>query len=476
MDIRGFSLAAGAALFALACTQDGGGGGDPPTFDAMMFADGAGGGLGDEGVGGAGGGGGTEEHLRLSYVKSVAFQDGTPPQVDLWIYDFSDDETFNVTGGDEDGVNCRTRQCQLSPDMSWVAWLEPGEGAGGFALWAAPVDVKNKTVRTDDKRLVNDEVNGFRFTSDLIVYSRGQAVGPRGEIEVWVEPIGGPDEAACADDKTRCQSIAGIINGNGGFRVTKVSNLIILIKTTLSSMTLDFYNASTGATQTLYTFGEQDGTGSEFDGRQPIGLATDSTYLSVFTRNDSAWRINTLQAVPNPPAPGVHELFAVATAADGVCAREMPYNFDEVRFDPVFTADASAFYFLAKGACSKRAGADPMTNRDDFDVLSIDRDLAGEVRNVTNNPRVNSWTNHNIGDFDLDPEATRLAFTASRPDNATSRAIWLIDVESGDYDCSRGAELPSFDGRTRCEFIFDDTANAEIVHRDLKFHKVDVPR
>jgi len=472
MQIRGFSIAASVAVLSLACTDPGGGGGEQ-TFDATVFGDGTI--NGSDGGGGDGGGGGTEEHLRLSYVKSVAFEDGTPPQVDLWIYDFVDDETFNVTGGDEAGVNCRTRQCELSPDMSWVAWLEPGGGAGGFELWAAPVDVKNKSVKVDEKHQVNDEVNGFRFTSDLIVYSRGQAVGPTGEIEIWVEPVSGPDEAACPDDKTRCQSIAGIINGNGGFRVTKVSNLIILIKTTLSSMTLDFYNASTGATQTLFTFGEQDGTGSEFDGRQPIGLATDSRYLAVFTRNEMAWRINALQAVPNPPAPAIHALFPTDTNREGTCNREMPYNFNEVRFDPVFTADAGHFYFLAKGDCSRRAGADPMTNRDDFDVLRMDRDLAGEVKNVTNNPRVNSWTNHNIGDFDLDPDGLRVAFTASRPDNATSRSIWLLDEESGAYDCSRGSELPAFDDRTRCEFIFDDTANAEIVHRDLKFHKGDVP-
>ena len=474
MQIRGFSLISAVALLAWGCPADNGGGGGDETFDAMMFGDGAIDGD-DGGMGGAGGGGGSEEHLRLSYVKSVAFEDGTPPQVDLWIYDFVDDETFNVTGGDENGVNCRTRQCELSPDMTWVAWLETGGGGSGFQLWAAPVDVKNKTVRIGDKREVNDEVNAFRFTGDLIVYSKGQAVGPRGEIEVWIEPIAGPDEAACADDKTRCQSIAGIINGNGGFRTTKVSNLVILIKTTLSSMTLDFYNASSGATQTLFTFGEQDGTGSEFDGRQPIGLATDSTYLAVFTRNDMAWRIQTLQAVPNPPDPDVHPLFPTDTNRDGTCTREMPYNFNEIRFDPVFTADASRFYFLAKGDCSQRVGADPMTNRDDFDVLAIDRDLAGEVRNVTNNPRANSWANHNFGDFDLDPDGLRVAFTASRPDNATSRSIWLIDEASGDYDCTRGPEIPAFDDRTRCEFIFDDTANAEIIHRDLKFHKVDVP-
>ena len=60
--------------------------------------------------------------------------------------------------------------------------------------------------------------------------------------------------------------------------------------------------------------------------------------------------------------------------------------------------------------------------------------------------------------------------------NVGSRAIWLIDPETGEYDCSRRDELPVIDGRTRCEFIADDSTGSDATYRDLRFHIVDVPR
>ncbi len=463
-----------AGVAGVAGTGGGGGGSsDAQRFDAQTFdgSGGAGGG-GDGGPGddGGGGGGGSEEHLRLSYVKEIQFRDGeTPPQVDLWIYDFQDQESFNVTGGDPEGVNCKVRQCELNGDMTWVAWLETGMG-GGFNLYAAPVDVTRKLVKTEEKRLVSDQVNSFSFTSDLLVYTKGQSVGNAADIEVWVEPAGGADEAACGMDKTRCKTmVPQRINGNGGFRVTGFSDLIILITTTLSSMTIGFYNIATEQIFTLYTFGEEEGTGSEFSGRQPMGLSPDATYMAVFTRNDQAWVLNTLIAGPNPTDPERHDLWATRNAQMGECEREEPYNFNEVSFDPVFGPEGSHIYFLAKGDCTRQAGG---SNRDDSDIVRLPRNLSGELENVTNNPRASHWSNQEIGDFDLDSTGEKLAFTAPRPMDAQSRSVWLMDVDSGEFDCSRGAEQAGIDGKTRCEFLFDETANAQITYRDLKFHDV----
>lgn len=463
------------------------GGGDPA--DAARFdASGVDGGGGAGGEGGMGGGGPTEEHLRLSYTKRVQPRDGAAV-VDMVVYDFEDDEEYNLTGG-LGVVDCATKLCRLNPDMNAIGWLaaDPA-GGGGFKLFVAPVDVVRKEVLVEQRREIDSGVNEFQFTTyaedptdpasrrvELVIYSQGQAVGPNGRIDLWAAPVVAPDQAVCdaGGSLPDCPGLVGTINTNGGFRVTDLGSLIILIETTLSDMTMAFYNVATGGQSTIYTFGEAMMTGSQFDGRQPMALSPDATYLAVFTKDDQVWRLHVLQARPNPPPPEVHALFERDNAPDA-CIRPMPYNFIEVRFDPVFSPDSEWIYFLARGDCSRQASNENPTNRDDYDILRINRRLEGPVENVTQNLRASHWSNHDIGDFDLSPDSTKLVFTAQRPNQASSRSIWLIDPETGEYDCSRGRPLDVIDGRQRCEFIVDDRAGADVVLRDLHFHTVQVP-
>lgn len=489
MQIRGVVSSLAVACLALGplafgC-DDGGGDAEPPRFDAAVV-DG-----GSDGGGGAGGGSGeTEDRLRLSYTRRIQARDGSPAVVDMMVYDFEDNEEYNLTGG-EGVVDCVTKICRLNADMTWIGWLEPDPASGGFQLRVAPVDVVRKVVLTDQVRQVDNGVNDFRFTTyqgvpeegeeprvvELIVYSKGQAQDIDDDIDVRASPVAEPDAEACADGAglPDCPSFVGAINTNGGFRVTQFGSLLILIETTLSTMTVKFNNVATGAQSTIFVFGQAMMTGSQFDGRQPIGFAPDASYLAVFTRDELVWRLNVLDARPNAPEPEVHPLFELESNPDGDCFRQMPYNFNEVRFDPVFSSDSEWIYFLARGDCSRSQANETPTNRDDFDILRINRDLGGPVENVTDNLRANHWSNHEIGDFDLSPDGTKLVFTAPRPNQATDRAIWLIDPETGAYDCSRGESLPVLDGRERCEFIASDLNDAEVVLRDLNFHTVQVP-
>ncbi len=460
---------------------------EPVRMDAQVFDLGMGPG-GDGGAGGGGGnnGGPTEEHTRLSYIKSVTPRGMGTASVDLVIYDFEDDEEFNLTGG-QGVVNCVSKLCRLNKDMTWIGWLEPDAVAGGFRLKVAPIDLRQKVVQIDRVREVNDRVNSFDFTTfklnpddpnsevvEELIYTRGQAMGSDGTIDVWVEPVAGASEEGCEDAPYRCRNLVGTVNANGGFRVTDSGSLIILIETTLSTMTLKFYNLANTAQQTLYTFGEQNMTGSQFSGRLPIALSPDATYLAVFTNDEFIWNLHTLQARPMPPEPGNHVLFEGRTHPQGDCRRMGDYYFNEVRFNPVFSSDSEWIYFLARGDCSRRG--DPPTNRDDFDILRINRNLDGAVENVTNNLRASHWSNHDIGDFALSPDGTKLVFTAERMNNVSSKSIWVINPEDGSYDCSRNDPLPVLDARERCEFVFDDRSGADIVYRDLRFHKVQVPR
>lgn len=449
-------------------------------FDARVF---------DVGGGGMGGGGGgpTEEHLRLSYIKTVQPRDGRPAVIDMVIYDFEDDEEYNLTGG-EGIVDCATNICRLNEDMNAIGWLERDPAGAGFKLWVAPVDVVRKEVLTDDRREIDEGVTAFEFTTftadstdpesprvELVVYSKA---GSGEELDVWAEPVVAPDAGTCdaGEPLPACRGLVGTINGAGGFRVTNLGSLVILITTTLSTMTLEFFNVANGLQTTIDTLGEQGMTGSQFDGQQPIGLSPDARYLAVFTKNEQVWEVNTLQARPSPPPPETHQLFERDNSPNA-CVRAMPYNFIEVRFDPVFSEDSEWIYFLARGDCSRQQSNDTPTNRDDFDILRINSALEGPVENVTRNLRVSHWSNHDIGDFDLSPDGTKVAFTAQRPNQASSRSIWLLDPETGDYDCSRRAELEDDrdPDRVRCEFIADDRAGADVTLRDLQFHTVQVP-
>lgn len=492
MQIRGvapflvaLALALATAPLMLACDETNGPQ-EPNRFDAEVVD------LGDgDGAGGAGGGSGeVEERLRLSYTKRVQPQAGMPAFVDMVVYDFEDDEEYNLTGG-EGVVDCVTKICRLNDDMTWIGWLEADPAGGGFRLLVAPVDVVRKVVLTDQAREIDNAVNDFRFTTysadpldeaspevELIIYSKGQAAEIDDRIDVRASPVAPLDEEVCAEGAglPDCPALLGLINTNGGFRVTQLGSLIILIETTLSTMTLNFFNVMSGAQSTIYTFGEQMMTGSQFDGRQPIGFSPDASYLAVFTKDEQVWRLNALQARPSPPDPEVHALWEVdANNQGGDCLRAMPYNFTEVRFDPVFSRDSEWIYFLARGDCASRPTNENPTNRDDFDIMRINRRLEGQLENVTGNLRASHWSNHDIGDFDLSPDGSKLVFTAQRPNQANDRSIWLIDPETGEYDCSRGQPLPVIDGRERCEFIVDDRNGASVTLRDLNFHTVEVP-
>lgn len=456
------------ALAVFGCDDGGGSGEGGGREDFGTVDSGAGGGAGDMGPVE------TETRVRLSYIKAKTPPGGVARQ-DLVIYDFVDKEEFNLTA--DGGVDCNVKTCQVNGDMTWVGWLERGEGTG-FELWLAPVDVTRKLVRIDDKRRVNDDVNAFEFAradeTNLVVYSKGQAAGIEQTIEVYVEPVRGESDACDPiDNPTQCQTIVGTINADGGFRVTPFGSLVILLKTTLSTMTLQFFNVTNGLNQTLYTFGDQGGTGSQFSGRLPVGLSPDATYMAVFTRNDLVWKAQVLEARPSAPAPNEKELFEAATSPDK-CRRMMPFNFTEVRFNPVFSADGDFFYFLAKGDCTQSDGG---SNREDFDILRFDRDMSGDPVVITQNVRASHWSNHDIGDFDISKAGDLLAFTASRPNNATSRSIWMINPENGEYDCSGTAKQHTdINGNPRCEFIYDDTDGALVTYRDLTFHEVEVER
>jgi hypothetical protein len=432
---------------------------------------GAGGTAGEGGAGGAGGGVGNriETRERLSFIKQV--NDASGSRSDLFIYDFDLDDEINLTEGIDD-VDCGTRSCKLSDGQTSVGWLAR-QPNGSFNLRVAPVDLIANRISIDEVVDVATGVDRFDFTTDgatmpareLVVYSRVQSDGS-GRKEIIVRPV-----TDCSD----CEIVVGSVNADGGYRVTQYSGLFILVETTLSSMTVKLFNLGTMSQQNIASFGVENMTGSQFSASDPIGLAPSAEYLSIFTRDNFLWKLNNIEARPDAPEPQIHELFETSTSRSGTCMRMGDYFFQEVRKDPVFSNDSEWIYFLVTGTCNRTASDSP-TNRDDYDVLRINRNLSGVVENVTQIFHGSDWSNHDISNFAVNGEGTRLLVDGQRPTNALSKSLWLIDPNSGDYDCSRGTERRGIDGKTRCEFIFDERTDVEVSYRDVRFHTVEVSR
>lgn len=473
------------AISGLLVACDSGDDGEKTEQPDAFVGGGSGGGAGGAGgtggdTGGAGGGAG-ETQVRMSYIRRVEPRDGGEVTNDLYVFDVRSGTEHNLTGALGDEVDCATRVCALNEKMNTLGWMERVAG-GGFTLYVAPVDVTDNVERMevliDQKREVATNVVGFGFTGDdtigdIVVYSQGAAAGSQDLLDVVAEPVGGEDDAACPsiEEPYKCQQIVGSVNVNGAFKVAREGRVVIRANTDLSSMTIGFTNLVTGAQQDLYIFGEAGGTGSMFSGNLPIALSPDGAKLAVFTDSDFVWQLNMLDVSPNPPAPTVVDLFESPTNPDGTCMREDPFNFNQVRFDPRFSADSAEMFFLATGDCTIRDN--PGSSRDDFDILSIPTasPSVDAVTNVTNNPRANHWSNHSIQYYDLSPDGSQVAFVAPREFDIQSQSIWVLDVDSGEYDCSRGTASAGIDGRSHCEYINGEIQNASVQHRNVRYHR-----
>ncbi len=482
-----------AALLAVctfdACSSDspkGNGYADATRYDAGAATDASGDGGGGSGGGGTGGGGGpTEKHLRMSMLKEVKPDDGSAGTLDLVIYDLDDKREANLTASANGGVDCRSRQCLVNHQMTWIGWLE--HGATGLDLYVAPIDTVHYTVDMAQKRKVDETVQSFEFTNDgtrdLIVYTQGEAVGAGASLQVKVQPVAPFDQAACdaggsAEDLSACPQLAGAINGNGSFRVTSFGALIILLRTDLSSMTVSFFNVSNGASQALTTFGSMNGTGSQFSGNLPVALSPDASYLAVATKDEFLWKLFNLAAKPNPGDPTKLEMYETEGNRGEDCARPAPFNFNDIYFDPKFDPSGDHIFILATGNCSLQSHA---TNRNDFDILRIDKSMdPASVVSVTKIPRLNSGYNHQITSYDVSPDGEKIAFTAPRPNDNQSQSVWIVGADPNvadgpKYDCGpHSTPAVGEDGKSRCEFLFEDVDHARVIYRNVRFHEVEV--
>lgn len=417
--------------------------GGPPTGDAGMG--------GDDGPTT----GPTETYLTYTRVFS---EPSVPARGDLMAFNVDQSQELWLNEGvSREEMDCAARGCELHPSLSWVAWLQPQQNQND--LYIAPIDRGESSVDIANKRLVAENVLRFAFTNTRIVYSEIKESEAANGVAVKIEPLDGSEEAREVD----------LISANGGFATTDNDDLLIIIKTTLSSMNISFLNVGNGQIFELYTFGEAGGTGSEFSAStNPVRFAPDSSYLVAVTSNQFMWRANTLEATDEVVEPVTQDLFPIRNVEEA-CAGNFPFT--NVSNEPVFTRDSEHFYLLFNGDCTVRQYPD-ITNRQDYEIYRFSRDLSATPVNVTQVPKGNHWSNHDIRSFAISPEETQLAFTASRPNRNGSSAIWVMnlgaDGAGSDFDCSRNEEQRDINGEVRCEYITYDVEGS-VDYRNLKY-------
>ena len=105
--------------------------------------------------------------------------------------------------------------------------------------------------------------------------------------------------------------------------------------------------------------------------------------------------------------------------------------------------------------------------------MKLDAELTnGDWTNITNNKPESVFAHHEINYFDLSADGTKLAFVSEKPNKSNMDSIWLIDANTGEYDCSR-VGMPAgqrTDGKALCEFITYDPEKGTVNHQHVRFH------
>lgn len=421
--------------------------------DAQVF-----GGPMDAGMGGESNGGAVvgDEETFLTYTR-VFTETGIPARGDLIAFNVDgQDEIWLNEGISAEDMDCVKRGCDLHPSLSWVAWLQPNLSQND--LYVAAINRSEALVDISTKRLVAENVLRFAFTSQQIVYTEIKESEAVNGVAVKVEPLDGSAGAQELD----------LVSANGGFATTLSDDLLIIIKTTLSSMNISFLNISNGQVFELFTFGQEGSTGSEFSAStNPVRFAPDSTYLVAVTSNEFMWRVHTLEATDEVVAPVTRDLFPIRNVPEACSGN---YPFINVLNEPVFTRDSQYFYLLFNGDCSIQMY--PTANRQDYEIYRFSRNLNEAPVNVTNVPRGNHWSNHDIRSFAISPDESQIAFTSTRPNRNGTSSIWVQNLGSdgvaSSFDCTRNEALSDINGETRCEYIYYDREGV-VEYRNLKY-------
>lgn len=159
--------------------------------------------------------------------------------------------------------------CGVTPTMGHVVFLDPTDPR---TLRYAPLGDDYQLAA--DSEVLASEVTDYELSGTFVAYR----VGAR--VSLFNLETG--------EDRF----IAEFQNNGGGFHLTPDGEtLFVNTVTSLSSMEMEFYPTSGEPGQFVYQFisGELQGTGSAFDGQEPMAVAPDGTRLAIITEQRNSY-------------------------------------------------------------------------------------------------------------------------------------------------------------------------------------------
>ncbi len=440
--VLGWAAAAGVLCVGAAAVGMGGCGSEPSgaVSDAVSetgSGDGAGdGGATTEDQGGGDAGGGTWAVATEGDAWRVVFDyrgrvigSETYGQNELWLMDAHGADKQKVT--DLAGLpymdpplSCNYG-CFISEDMTWLAIAEGPADQDGFDF-----RIGKFTNGTGEFKLIKglslqDNVD-FKFAGDRLYLSqRSTCVGPSCQYTVSYIDLNTNERHEIltfplADDLEQSTY-------KGHFKVSPDGRELILLNTTIRSVGVFLWKDGTGLVKLDFlckfgTEGNCEGTGSEYDDKDPVAISHDGTRAVFFTFSDR-WQRARVYDLTNP---GDVEMAVLASVPSGSYIEHAcdygvleGWQWPRVVGDPVFTPDDQELVFLTVNDCPAPNGVKPKKPKTDLIRVKLATLETGktleerDVFNVTRNPGGDVARNIVIGGFRLSPDGATAVFAGT---------------------------------------------------------------
>lgn len=284
LGFAALSLVLGLAACGDDSTTPGGGGGGSGTDAGSDAADGVSDGSGGGGTdGGTDGGGGAtdEEGLYVVFTREVTVpEDPENEYTQLMVADT--DCRAPSTEVCEPG-SCPLTEiaprypdeplceigCRVTPNLSHVVFLDRNNPR---TLRVAPLGEDFQLA--EDSEVVADEVEGYQLAGQFIAYRIGD--------RVYLYDLNTGEE----------RQVTQFSNGQGGFHITQDGErLFINSVVSLTAMEMEVYPTNGDPGQPIYDFisGEEQGTGSFFNGREPMAVSPNGDRLAIITNQRNSY-------------------------------------------------------------------------------------------------------------------------------------------------------------------------------------------
>jgi len=338
------------------------------------------------------------------------------------------------------GLTCNFG-CLFSQDLKYIAIAKGAPGTEGFEFQLGTLNDQLQVFI--GKFGVLSKVAHLQFAQGYLFYSTQSGCLGTGKCQYDIHRRG-MDASTDLQDViiTRMAPDADLdvvgsdTTYNGYFQVSEDASTIVFLTTTIRSMKVYTWRGGNVAKQDYICenpLGTGDdatcvGTGSQYHDNDPVAVSQDGKSIVLFTIIDR-WLRARLYHVGSEEASAFSNLMEVPNGKGGVsylqnaCAALQPWQHAEVRGQPMFSADGKLVYYLGYSNCATPSDK-PWTDLMALPVAKIGAKIAaGDLMNLTENPRDNSTKNKRIYDFSMSPQRQVFLLSAAATVQADGKPI-----------------------------------------------------